>query len=646
MFFFRRHRKQPSNSRSVGARGFSARRRPPPCLEVLENRILLSTDTWINPGGGNWNNGSNWSLGRAPLAGDTAIINTAAAATITLNNGDNFQVQNLTNGINDVLLIQGNALLTVVSGGVNDSGTIELRPDGNGNAKLAFSGNDTLGGAGDLLLDPNSPKGAAIAYATDGSTVTNLAGHKVTAVGGSNGSPCFGAFNEGTLVNLGTINVINGAVASGFQGLCLNGAAYANSGTIQAGFGAGVGVNNPGATLNNTNGLISIHDGSAFFDSGTVSGGTLSFPNNSFLFGTNPLSTLSNVTVAAGSNLILTNTANPTDNLTVEKTLTNNGTISLNPLANTGTSVNLFWSAGLTLAGTGAVVMNPAAGASSTIQSADFSTLTIAAHQTVLCQGAGSLGVNGAGTVVNQGVVEAGGVGSNLVLDPGFTSNTGTVQVQPGDKLTIQSPVTQVSAGTLTAGTWTVNSTPTTPATLNITSAGMLKTLAGVAAVTLNGGAATFTNLNDLSTILVGARFSLLGNESFRALAGVTNNGHLTLSAGSTLTVNGSYTQGSTGTQTLQMGTVAGVNQVGTVISQSGTVSLAGSLTVTSTVVPSVGTSFDILQNLGGAPISGTFAGLPAGSTFTVKVGATTMTFMITYSGGKKGNDVVIFRVS
>jgi hypothetical protein len=60
--------------------------------------------------------------------------------------------------------------------------------------------------------------------------------------------------------------------------------------------------------------------------------------------------------------------------------------------------------------------------------------------------------------------------------------------------------------------------------------------------------------------------------------------------------------------------------------------------------VPAVGSSFEILNNEGSGAISGTFAGLAEGSTFTVKVGGTIMTFQITYGAG--GNDVVIKRIS
>jgi DNA-directed RNA polymerase specialized sigma24 family protein len=73
--------------------------------------------------------------------------------------------------------------------------------------------------------------------------------------------------------------------------------------------------------------------------------------------------------------------------------------------------------------------------------------------------------------------------------------------------------------------------------------------------------------------------------------------------------------------------------------------SLAGGLTVTSAVVPAVGSSFEVLDDLATSAIAGAFTGLAEGATFTVKVGTTTMTFKITYKGGI-GNDVVLTRIS
>jgi hypothetical protein len=82
---------------------------------VLENRTLLSNATWINPAGVLCDVGSNWSTGQAPGAGDTAIINTTAAATVTIQNGDNIQVQSVTSGRSAALAAPGTAVQLLIS---------------------------------------------------------------------------------------------------------------------------------------------------------------------------------------------------------------------------------------------------------------------------------------------------------------------------------------------------------------------------------------------------------------------------------------------------------------------------------------------------------------------------------------------------
>src|SRR5271166_6436224 len=45
-------------------------------LECLEERVVLSTISWINPSGGNWDTASNWSGGKVPTLQDDVVINT------------------------------------------------------------------------------------------------------------------------------------------------------------------------------------------------------------------------------------------------------------------------------------------------------------------------------------------------------------------------------------------------------------------------------------------------------------------------------------------------------------------------------------------------------------------------------------------
>ncbi len=155
-WFFRRSKKGRPSRPVVKRRGFV--RRLPLRLERLEDRTLLSADMWINPNGGNWDVGSNWSSGQAPGTGDTAVINTTGAATITINSGDNIQVQGLTTGSNDTLSIAAGSLTVT-------------------------SGNSTLSGALSMTFGSLTASGSGVNLTANGST--DISGANLTAEGGA-----------------------------------------------------------------------------------------------------------------------------------------------------------------------------------------------------------------------------------------------------------------------------------------------------------------------------------------------------------------------------------------------------------------------------------------------------------------------------
>jgi uncharacterized repeat protein (TIGR03803 family) len=263
----------------------------------------------------------------------------------------------------------------------------------------------------------------------------------------------------------------------------------------------------------------------------------------------------------------------------------------------------------------------------------------------------GSVSQSGGGTLTNAGTLEkTGGTGTSTIATTTL-SNTGTVAVTSGT-VNISATVAQVSGTTLTAGTWAVTSSSTAQSKLDITSAGSFSALGSAAKVTLNGLNTTFSNLSGLSTIASGASFSLLGGRSFTTTGALTNdgslllgggsfttsgaltnNGSLTLAPGIVLTVGGSFTQTSTGSLTIELAGTVKKPIFGQVVSTTGTVALGGSLNVTSTVVPAVGSAFELLDNEGNSAISGIFAALSEGSTFMVTVRTTKMTFQIAYAG-------------
>jgi hypothetical protein len=275
------------------------------------------------------------------------------------------------------------------------------------------------------------------------------------------------------------------------------------------------------------------------------------------------------------------------------------------------------------------------------------SALSNAGGATFDLTGNGSVTESGGGTFSNAGTLEkTGGTGTSTIATTGL-DNPGTVAVSSGT-LDISATVTQVSGKTLTAGSWTVAGSSTVKSKLDITSAGSFSTLGASAHVTLPGPNTTFNNLRGLHTIDHGASFSLLGGQSFTTAGALTDKGDVILGPGSTLTVSGSFTQTAAGSLTIELGGTDAAPAFGQLVSTTGTVTLAGNLQVISTVVPAVGTAFEILDNQGGSAVSGNFAGLPAGTTFTVKRGTKTMTFQITYAGTDADGDqnVIITRIS
>jgi RHS repeat-associated protein len=130
-------------------------------LERLEDRTLLSTITWGLTGDGNWDVGANWQGGQVPGNGDTAVINTVAAATITIQASDAIQVQALTTGSNDTLSFTGGSL-TVTAGTSSLDGPLSMT-----------AGSLTATGAGtNCTANGTTSVSSASLYAKNGATLS------------------------------------------------------------------------------------------------------------------------------------------------------------------------------------------------------------------------------------------------------------------------------------------------------------------------------------------------------------------------------------------------------------------------------------------------------------------------------------------
>jgi RHS repeat-associated protein len=130
--------------------------------------------SWINPNGGNWDVGANWSTGTTPGAGDVAVIDTTAAATVTVRSGDGIQVQAVTTGGNDTLAITGGSL-TVTAGNSTLSGSLSMTGGtliaSGSTVELTANGSTTASG---ILVDAQA--GATLSLPQLTSFVANLGG--------------------------------------------------------------------------------------------------------------------------------------------------------------------------------------------------------------------------------------------------------------------------------------------------------------------------------------------------------------------------------------------------------------------------------------------------------------------------------------
>jgi hypothetical protein len=519
----------------------------------------------------------------------------------------------------------------------------------NGSGSLENHGTMTIDTtAGNLIMSGRN--GAGLAQLTNSGTI-DLAGGNNLFLNAASTLTNEGTFNidgdasishsysDGTLVNAGTLEKTGGTGTSTISsGLANSAAITVQTGTLALASSGGTNSGgtfsvSAGATLDLTGGSTVAYQGiytgsgggTVLLASGvlavTNSGATFNMPGSLFQWtgGTIDVSSSGTLTNAPGSVLNL-------DTTTYNLVLNGNGT-SGGWLANQGT---------INEAGSGNLDLN------------SWPTLTNAAGATFDIIGdAGISHSYRSGKLANAGTLEKTGGTGTTMIDCASFSNTGIVLVASGTTL-IPASVAQVSGGTLTAGTWMVKHSATSNSTLDITSAGTLTTIGSSARVTLNGLNTTFSNLSGLNFIQGGGRFTLAAGQSFATTGVLTNDGRIALSPGSVLTVSGDYTQASTGTLTIQLGGTTKAPTFGQLVSTTGTVTLGGSLKVTSKVVPAVNSSFDILDNETNSPVSGDFTGLTEGATFTVKKGTTVMTFQVTYAGndGDGTNNLIITRIA
>ncbi len=213
-------------------------------------------------------------------------------------------------------------------------------------------------------------------------------------------------------------------------------------------------------------------------------------------------------------------------------------------------------------------------------------------------------------------------------MNNGTFLNNGIVEAV-ASALTVNSSVSNNSAGVLTGGTWRVLA-DTGPATLNLSS----NVITNNATILLSGTNATFPQLAGLAVNQ--NRLTIQNGAALTVTAAITNSGSVNIGANSHLTMNGDYTHSgsnavttingsisfNTGSLNLASGTLNGSGEIAGGLSNGGHVSPGNSpalLTATGNYVqlasgaldieiggPTVGTQYDQLHTNGTAQLGGT----------------------------------------
>lgn len=390
-------------------------------------------------------------------------------------------------------------------------------------------------GAGQALAAPCALDGATVVSATTNSVLCDNSGTLTVSSGGSLTNT-----STGTLNNFGS--VVNNTLLTN-NGVINNTGTITSTGTVN-----GNGTLNSTGSLNVVSGNVSIAN-SSNLSSGTLTGGTW------IVGSTTSGSKGSKAFLSIGSGAITTNNANVqlvgagasfsqlnslTDNygsLTVRDgasftraALNNTGTL----MVASGGTVNLASSANFssdTLTGGTWVVDNT--GGTSSLKIGSGFIRTNNANIELIGSGAQSSFSQLAGLANNSGSITVGaGATLNNLSKLGTTlTNTGALTVLSGGNITLDKNG-NLSNGTLTGGTWVVDGSGGSAATLQIGTGNILTNNANIQLI---GGNANFAQLatlaNNQGTLTIG------NGANYATAAPLVNTGTIVSAAGGTLTI-------------------------------------------------------------------------------------------------------------
>ena len=184
-------------------------------------------------------------------------------------------------------------------------------------------------------------------------------------------------------------------------------------------------------------------------------------------------------------------------------------------------------------------------------------------------------------------IEKTAGTGTSTILVNGTLSNTGTIEADSGT-LSLAATIAQVSASTLTAGTWNAEAGSTLVSQRDQHHDQRGEHHARRRRRDHRRDLGPDDQQRQLLAHQTGPALSTAGDFS--------NTGSLTIGAGSTLTVNGNYSQGSAASLTIGIGGAASGNEYGQ-LDVTGSATLAGSVNAStaSGFSPAAGNSYPIV---------------------------------------------------
>jgi hypothetical protein len=462
-------------------------------LASLAGTALGQNRDWSNAAGGAWTTASNWTPADVPdTASENARLNLAGPYTVTLGSPisiNNFEFQSAASTLN-----MTGATLTV-------GGTFNARDNlirGNrANSTLDVAGTSTFDGTGGttmLLGVVYIPRGIMDFRNTQPVDFCDTrVDHRNSATWTGGGSILIGLGTQWDMASGSTFDIQND------QSLQYNsmGAVptFNNAGTIRKSAGSGT----------------TSFDGFTFTNTGTIRVDTGTFSTNS---------------IALVSNTLATGTWDVRNNATLtlvgQTVQTNQATVLLDGAASSFAAFNTLQT-------------NDTAGRVTLSGGRVFTSAGAFTNAGTLNVTTGSQFV-GSGTVSNTGTAA---LDAGTFTTAGAVTNSGTVDLKNASNFTVQAggSLTNLAAGTLTAGTYKLDNSTLTLPSGNITTLNANVQLTGTGAIRTSGGSADA--LAPLATIGATGSLSIKNTGTFNTAGNFTvaTGGVITVDTGSTLSV-------------------------------------------------------------------------------------------------------------